>query len=82
LGTVPLGGEGSKAQRVFRGVRSVDPDDPFNTCVCVGGGGSLHVCVWQACLLSKYPSKGPPPRGLSGTEIDGWLGGDVDRPHT
>jgi hypothetical protein len=24
----------------------------------------------------------PPPRGLSGTGIDGWLGGDFDRLHT
>jgi hypothetical protein len=32
------------------------------------------------CLID--PSKGPPPRGLSGTGIDGWLGGDFDRLHT
>jgi hypothetical protein len=31
---------------------------------------------------SVIPSKGPPPWGISGTEIDGWLGGDFDRPHT
>jgi hypothetical protein len=36
--------------------------------------GWLAVCV--------YPCKGPLPRGLSGTGIDGWLGGDFDRPHT
>jgi hypothetical protein len=33
-------------------------------------------------LFSCCPSKGPPPRGLSGTGIDGWLGGDFDRLHT
>ena len=32
--------------------------------------------------LKSNPSKGPPPRGLSGTGIDGWLGGDFDRLHT
>jgi hypothetical protein len=31
---------------------------------------------------SLHPSKGPPPRGLLGTGIDGWLGGDFERPHT
>jgi hypothetical protein len=44
--------------------------------------GVLHGLLILSDGVIENPSKGPPPQGLSGTGIDGWLGGDFDRLHT
>ena len=44
--------------------------------------GRAGVCLNPVLQTILNPSKGPPPRGLSGAGIDGWLDGDFDRLHT
>ena len=44
--------------------------------------GAAQCFQHALCFCLFQPDGLPPPRGLSGTGIDGWLEGDFDRLHT